>query len=36
VLVHTLRAHPGLWVDEGDVRTWLEAHPEAMKRVDHD
>ncbi|KAF1836371.1 hypothetical protein BDW02DRAFT_596485 [Decorospora gaudefroyi] len=33
VLVGVLRDHPGLSVDEGEVRDWLEEHPEVAERV---
>jgi hypothetical protein len=34
-LVKTLRAHPGLWVDDGDIKTWLEAHPDVLEKVEY-
>lgn len=34
ILVETMIIHPGLWVDDGDVRCWLEEHPEVLAEVD--
>ncbi|KAF1916036.1 hypothetical protein BDU57DRAFT_556329 [Ampelomyces quisqualis] len=35
-LIDILFAHPGLWVDDGDVRSWLEEHPDIFEEVDRD
>ncbi|KAF2823006.1 hypothetical protein CC86DRAFT_75073 [Ophiobolus disseminans] len=35
VLIDVLKAHPGLWVDDGDVRSWLDAHLRVREEVDY-
>lgn len=36
VLVDTLKDHPGLWVNEGDVQDWLDDNPKVREEVDPD
>lgn len=33
-LIDILFAHPGLWVDDGDVRSWLEDNADVFEEVD--
>jgi hypothetical protein len=34
-LIDTLNAHPSLWVDDGEVRDWLNKHPGVLEKVDN-
>ncbi|KAH6203603.1 hypothetical protein HBI42_188890 [Parastagonospora nodorum] len=34
ILINALTAHIGLWVDEGEVRHWLEDNPNVMAEVE--
>jgi hypothetical protein len=36
VLVDVLKAHPGVWVDDGAVGFWLDDHPDVLEQVDYD
>jgi hypothetical protein len=35
LLIDTLDAHPGLWVDNCDVGDWLDEHPGVLDEVDN-
>jgi hypothetical protein len=35
LLIDTLNAHPGLWVDDGEVGDWLDEHPGVLDQVDN-
>ncbi|KAF1848766.1 uncharacterized protein K460DRAFT_277210 [Cucurbitaria berberidis CBS 394.84] len=36
VLISTLKEHPGLWVDEGNVHEWLNDNPKELEEVESD